>query len=103
MRRAYRLFAFSTASLILADSALAQSSWPQWRGPNRDGVVERPSWPEGLDATQLVAGWTKPLGPSYSGPIVAEDRVFVTETVDEKEEVVTALSRDGGEVIWTAR
>jgi outer membrane protein assembly factor BamB len=44
-----------------------------------------------------------PLGPSYSGPIVAADRVFVTETVDEAYESVRALDRRTGETLWAVR
>jgi outer membrane protein assembly factor BamB len=40
--------------------------------------------------------------PSYSGPIVGEDRIFVTETRDKTTEVVQALSRIGGAVLWSA-
>ncbi len=37
---------------------------------------------------------------SYSGPIVVDGRVFVTETKDEKLEVVQALDRGTGESMW---
>jgi len=40
------------------------------------------------------------MGPSYSGPIVVEDRVFVTETRDESHEVIRALDRSSGGEIW---
>jgi len=40
------------------------------------------------------------LGPSYSGPIVSSDKVFTTETKDKKFEVVTALDRASGKVLW---
>jgi len=42
------------------------------------------------------------LQPSYSGPIVAEDRVFVTETRNRKTESVQAFRRDDGQPIWEA-
>ncbi|MEO8270649.1 MAG: PQQ-binding-like beta-propeller repeat protein [Aureliella sp.] len=40
------------------------------------------------------------MGPSYSGPIVSDDRVFVTESKDEKFEVVRALDRNTGQQLW---
>ena len=76
------------------------ATWPQWRGPTRDGRVSGGAWPERLDADSLQRLWRVPLGPSYSGPIVAEDRVFVTETVDRNSEVVRALDRATGKEIW---
>lgn len=76
------------------------STWNQWRGPNRDGTISTPL-PDSLKGLKEI--WrVEDLGPSYSGPIVAEDRVFVTETIDKKSEVVKALDRKTGKVLWTA-
>ena len=86
--------------VFAADST---ATWPQWRGPNRDGqVAASPTWPDRVDESSVAQKWRVELGPSYSGPIVAEDRVFVTETRGKKIEVVQALSRTDGKVIWTA-
>lgn len=41
-------------------------------------------------------------GPSYSGPVVAADRIFVTETRDAEVEVIRALDRNTGRLIWEA-
>lgn len=77
--------------------------WPQWRGPSRDGQAAlSPAWPESVNESTLVQKWQVALGPSYSGPIVAVDRVFVTETRGKETEVVQALSRADGKVLWTA-
>jgi outer membrane protein assembly factor BamB len=83
-----------------AKSAEPRSIWPQWRGPSRDGKVEGPTWPERLQGKALHLLRRVELGPSYSGPIVAPDRVFVTETRDKTEEVVRALDRRTGKELW---
>lgn len=92
-------------SHILAAAALADSpddAWPQWRGPMRDGrSPAAPTWPRDLSGMREL--WRVPLGPSYSGPIVAKDRVFVTETIDRKWEVVRALDLKDGRTLWEAR
>lgn len=86
-------------SAIAADLA---PTWPQWRGPSRDGQAPlTPVWPDRLDEATLTQHWRIELGPSYSGPIVAADRVFVIETRGKKTEVVQALSRDNGKVLWS--
>ena len=36
-----------------------------------------------LSEAHLTASWSVPMGPGYSGPIVAGNRGFVTETRDE--------------------
>jgi outer membrane protein assembly factor BamB len=92
--------------LVVATSAPAgpRPNWPQWRGPTRDGrVAPGAAWPEKLDQDHLTLRWRVELGPSYSGPIIVADRVFVTETLDEKGEVARALDRDTGKERWAAR
>lgn len=75
--------------------------WPQWRGPARDGQITGPAWPARL-TNNVEALWRVPLGPSYSGPIVSEDAIFVTETKDKAVEVVRALDRLTGKELWKA-
>jgi len=89
-------------ALSTAVAAEPTTDWPQWRGPQRDGMVPGAQWPRSVDEATLAAQWNVDLGPSYSGPIVAGDKVFVTETRDRKMEVVHALDRATGRVLWTS-
>mgnify|MGYP003325676549 FL=1 len=87
----------------IARGAEPVATWPQWRGPQRDGrVAGESNWPEQLAGTALKQVWRNAMSPSYSGPIVSETMVFVTETVDKKREVVRALDRKTGRQIWEA-
>src|SRR5262245_31386577 len=60
-------------------AALRADDWPGWLGPERDGIwresglVEK--FPEG--GPKIV--WRAPLGIGYSGPSVAEGRVYVMD------------------------
>lgn len=84
-----------------APSCNAQSAWPQWRGPTRDGkVTEGTKWPDSINEQTLKQQWRIELGPSYSGPIVSDSLVFTTETVNKSHEVVRALDRKTGETKW---
>jgi len=88
-----------------AGTATAADSlpWPQWRGPMRDGRVGGDPWPDGLSPERLTELWrVERTGPSFSGPIVTDHFVFVTETRDEKTEHVSALDRATGKVVWEA-
>jgi len=77
------------------------ATWPQWRGPTRDGRVSPGKWPDVISGEALRKSWRlDDLGPSYSGPIVADDRVFTTETVNKKIERVRCLDRRTGKEIW---
>lgn len=92
--------------VILAAPSLAiaadATDWPQWRGPNRDGVIAGPKWPERLTDANFRQQWRVELGPSYSGPIVVGNRVFTTETVKAKTEIVRAYDRQTGAELWKA-
>src|SRR4051794_1290489 len=95
------------AWLLLATAATwcaadRPATWPQWRGPTRDGHVTGPAWPASLRSGSLKQLWRVELGPSYSGPVVAPGRVFITETTDKEEEVVRALDRRTGKELWRA-
>lgn len=99
-----------TPALLLALALSAPkpeaAAWPQWRGPTRDGFVAKgsPAWPEKLDDKALTKRWeADKLGPSYSGPIVSADKVFTTETVDKKDERVTAYDRATGKLVWEVK
>jgi outer membrane protein assembly factor BamB len=88
------------ATCVLAVFSVMASEWPQWRGPERDGQFRGTPWPSSVGAEHLEQVWRVELEPSYSGPIVTADRVFTTETRDKKREVVTALDRVSGKVLW---
>ncbi len=88
-------------SLIVSiESSYAEPTWPQWRGPERDGQVDSIPLPETLSETDNTIVWSIPLAPSYSGPVIAEGKVFTTETVDEKDEVVRAFDQKTGKELW---
>lgn len=103
---------FAVALLSISGSTFGQdqtsssaADWAQWRGPSRDGKVDAAPWPDTLSKDRLTQNWQTALGPSYSGPLVVGDSVFVTETVDKKDEFVRCLDRKTGmqkwEVNWT--
>lgn len=87
------------ATLLIASTASADD-WPQWRGPTRDCQVDAEQWPNSLDEQHLTRAWRVPMGPSYSGPIVFGNRVFVTETRNKSHEIVRALDRQTGKELW---
>ena len=76
------------------------AQWPQWRGPNRDGIVPAalaPSaWP---DKPSLK--WKHPAGEGYSSPVVHGGRVFLHSRRDP-DEIVSALDLASGKTLWTA-
>src|SRR5687767_7928803 len=61
--------------------------WPQWRGPQRDGVWRETGIVEKFDQEQLPIKWRAPIASGYSGPTVADGRVYITDRLVEPEQV----------------
>ena len=107
--RNYSLFCWMTVLTgVLAicteavNSADLNSTWPQWRGPQRDGRSLTAKWPESLQGSHLVQLWRVELPPSFSGPVISANSVFTTYTRDKKYEGVRALDRQSGKQQWQA-
>lgn len=93
------LFALALFAIQMMSNCSAQD-WTQWRGPERTGVIENEVLAGAESLEGLEKGWHIDLGPSYSGPIVAGDKVFVTETKDKRSEVIRCLNRADGTEVW---
>lgn len=77
--------------------------WPQWRGPNRDGVWLETGIVEKFDKPQLDIEWRAEIGPGYSGPTVADGRVYVTDRQTEPKQVerVLCFRAADGKPLWS--
>lgn len=91
---------YLTSKVVTVIGFDGNQEWSQWRGPNRDGQVAGTAWPDRLTDNYLQQTWRVPLSPSYSGPIVSAEAIFVTETKDKTTEIVRALSRATGKELW---
>jgi outer membrane protein assembly factor BamB len=86
------------ASASLGQAQRASTDVTQWRGPNRDGVVQGFTAPQAWPET-LVKRWTVEVGTGYATPLVVGNRVFVFSRLGENE-TMTALDGDSGKVVW---
>lgn len=66
------------ALVVVLENALGED-WPQWRGPQRDGVWRETGILEVPPAEGLKTLWSTPILPGYSGPAVAGNKVFITD------------------------
>ncbi|MEM7232681.1 MAG: PQQ-binding-like beta-propeller repeat protein [Planctomycetota bacterium] len=55
--------------------------WPQWLGPKRDAVWREDGLVKELPKSELKVKWRQDVSGGYSGPSVAEGKVFVTDFV----------------------
>ena len=108
--------------LLLVPVAVAfAGDWPQWRGPNRDGVAETDapvSWSE-----SNITWKTDIPGRGFATPVIAGERIIVTTAIPlsqassqsdgrrtgpgggagagvEQQLVVMALDRASGKLLW---
>jgi outer membrane protein assembly factor BamB len=92
-------WAIQILCLLLAGAGLAAADWPQFLGPQRNGVYAGPalatSWPSG--GPRKV--WEKRIGQGFAGPVVAGDRLILFHRVG-REEVVDAMDARTGEPRW---
>ena len=86
----------------LATFSAAAENWPQWRGPDLNGISDEKDLPVRWSRDENVV-WKLPL-PSWSGatPIIWGDRIFLN--VAEKEDLsLWCLNRTQGTVLWKKR
>jgi len=92
-----------TLGISLLTASAPASDWPQWRGPNRNGISPEKcllqEWPNG--EPKLVWKVTD-LGKGYSTPAVVGERIFLLANEGLEKEFVAALSVKEGKRIWTA-
>ena len=88
--------------LCLSSAITFAQDWPQWRGIERDGIIATPIVPS-EDAPTLT--WTQEIAGGYSGPTVADGKVYVMDRVAEPEQIerVHCFDLSTGENVWTHR
>ena len=90
--------------VVVVSLWLSASDWPQWRGPERNGVSKEvgllKEWPAG--GPKLL--WqVNDIGDGYSTPVVVGNRIYVMSNRGMENEFVEALSTQDGKVIWNTR
>lgn len=90
-------------SLPWIGQGLPADEWPQWRGPQRDGVWAETGVIDRFQSPQVPIKWRVPISSGYSGPTVAGGRVYVTDRVVEPEsmERVHCFDAKTGASIWS--
>src|SRR5207253_5307181 len=83
---------------------LQAADWPQWRGPQRNGISDETGllkeWPK--EGPKLL--WqVKDIGGGYSTPAVVGDRLYIVSNKSMDNEFVQALAVMDGKQIWAQR
>src|SRR5437588_535811 len=87
-----------------ATLTVVADDWPQWRGPQRNGISKETGllkeWPkEGPKLHWKVAD----IGSGYSTPAVVANRLYVLSNDGLDNEFAQALDAKDGKRIWSTR
>jgi outer membrane protein assembly factor BamB len=98
-----KLFSAFVGALLFV-AGLQAGDWPQWRGPERNGISKETGllkeWPK--EGPKLL--WQrKDLGSGYSTPSVIGERLYLMSNQGMENESVQALSVKDGKEIWSVR
>lgn len=78
-----------------AVDGLQAGDWPQWRGPNRNGMAEGGA-PVKFSATENVLWKAEVPGRGHSTPVISGDRIFLTTAIADGEAKASAAGGGGG-------
>ena len=69
---------------LLLSVVMQAEDWPQFRGPNRDGVWNETGIMVSFPPDGLKIPWRVRVGRGLSSPVVAQGRVFLTDVQLQK-------------------
>ena len=94
-------------TVLAVGSTLHAEDWPEHRGKGRLGVWNETGIVDTLPEGGLKIRWRTPVKKGYSGPVVANGRVFLMDFEPLKEgglkgtERALALDEKTGRILWT--
>ncbi len=75
------------------------ADWPNWRGPNHDGVSNEKGWLMAWPKEGPKRLWAAELGPGHAGVAVRAGKVYVMGR-DGKQDVIFCFNADTGATVW---
>lgn len=107
--RAVLTLSFVAGTSLAWSAPAGEASWPEFRGPTRQGSSDATGLPVKWSATENIA-WKADLpGRAWSSPVVGDGVVYLTNAVGAKDSTdphdtfslrVMALNAIDGKVIW---
>jgi outer membrane protein assembly factor BamB len=103
-----RLVSGSLAAILVlafAGPILRAEDWPELRGKGRQGIWTETGILERFPEAGLKIRWRTPINGGFSGPSVADGRVFVMDYTEGRRprgtERAVALDEKTGRILWT--
>src|SRR5688572_16943772 len=108
MRRLLSHFCCAAWMVCFAAVAAAQvpfnaDDWPQWRGPNRDGIsLDKGLLKEWPKEGPPMAWQVDSVGVAYSSIAVKDGRIFTQGDLDGVEHIICLDAKDG-RTLWAVQ
>jgi len=92
---------FIVAVLLVSTVSLGQAAdWPNWRGPDYNGISQETDWFEKWDSSGPKRLWNASVGTGFSTVSVADGRVFTMGNKSSRD-TVYALKEATGKILWS--
>lgn len=89
------------AAAILTTMGLTWAAdWPQFYGPQRNGVGGETGLATSWPATGPKQLWKFTLGPGFGGPAVEGGKVYLLDRIENKQEILRCLDLASGKEEW---
>ena len=89
---------FVVVVVVVAGGSVA-ADWPQFLGPERNGVYRGPALAETWPAKGPTVAWRKTVGQGFAAPVVVQNRLILFHRLGAQE-TVEALDAITGASIW---
>jgi outer membrane protein assembly factor BamB len=90
----------TTTVALRTSSAAADNDWPNWMGPDHDGVSDETGWSTDWPADDLPLLWDYELGTGFSSVSIV-DGLLYSMGHERGQETVWCLNADTGDVVWS--
>jgi outer membrane protein assembly factor BamB len=75
------------------------ADWPNWRGPNHNGISNETGWNTNWPETGPKKLWEKTLGPGFASMAIADGRVYAMGNIQDND-ILYCFDADTGTAIW---
>jgi len=86
--------------LLVCIANVYAQDWPQYLGPNRNGLSTQKdilrSWPQ--HGPEVL--WTVDVGIGFGGPVVKDSKVYLLDRDDEVGDIMRCFDLSDGEELW---
>lgn len=89
-----------SATLLAFALSMQAQDWPQFMGPDRNGITSQPgllrTWPE--NGPEIL--WSTNLGIGFGGPVVKAGKVYLLDRDDEVGDTMRCYDLNTGQELW---